>query len=79
MSAIPVIDLAQPSAAVANAIGQACVETGFFTVINHGVPASLIAKVYAVAEGFFDLPMAEKMKVARPRPEQNRGFIALGA
>jgi len=79
MSAIPVIDLAQPSAAVANAINQACVETGFFTVINHGVPASLIATVYAVAEGFFDLPMAEKMKVARPRPEQNRGFIALGA
>ena len=79
MSANAVIDLAQPGAAVANAIGQACVETGFFTVINHGVPASLIATVYAVAEGFFDLPMAEKMKVARPRPEQNRGFIALGA
>ena len=78
MSAIPVIDLAQPGAAVANAIGHACVETGFFAVINHGVPASLIATVYAVAEGFFDLPMAEKMKVARPRPEQNRGFIALG-
>ena len=51
MSAIPAIDLAQPSAVVANAIGQACVETGFFTVINHGVPASLIAKVYAVARG----------------------------
>jgi isopenicillin N synthase-like dioxygenase len=75
---IPVIDLSAGDAACSETIGRACRDTGFFVVINHGVQATLLNDVYRVAEGFFDLPLADKAKAARPRPEQNRGFQAVG-
>lgn len=76
--AIPILDLAAPEQDVATQLALACRETGFYTVINHGVPSALIAAMHADMRGFFDLPLAEKSRVARPRPEQNRGFIAEG-
>jgi isopenicillin N synthase-like dioxygenase len=75
---IPVIDLSADDRLCSKAIGQACRETGFFVAVNHGIPAPLLRDLYRVGEAFFDLPLQEKAKVARPRPEQNRGFQALG-
>lgn len=75
---IPVLDLAAPDEDVAIALDHACRGIGFYVVVNHGVPAALIDGLHAGARAFFDLPLAEKQRVARPRPEQNRGFIAEG-
>jgi isopenicillin N synthase-like dioxygenase len=86
-SDLPVIDLEplrepQVSAAVrrdiARQVASACEETGFFAVTGHGVPRAVIAKLVAQSYAFFDLPLAEKLAVRRPRPEQNRGYIAPG-
>jgi isopenicillin N synthase-like dioxygenase len=77
--AIPVLDLAMPDAEIAVALDRACREIGFYVVVNHGVQPGLIAALHAQSRAFFDLPLAEKLRVARPRPEQNRGFIAEGA
>jgi isopenicillin N synthase-like dioxygenase len=86
-SDFPVIDLEplrQPevSAAmrldVARQVARACEETGFVTVTGHGVPRAVIAELVAQSYAFFDLPLAEKLAVRRPRPEQNRGYIAPG-
>lgn len=47
---VPVIDLSgrgtpDGRAAIAAAIGRACAASGFFTVVGHGVPADLIARM----------------------------------
>ncbi len=78
MDLVPTIDLTRPDAECAAAIGEACARIGFYAVVGHGIPAAEIGAVHAAARAFFDLPMAEKRRVARPRPEQNRGFIAKG-
>ena len=78
-SGFPVIDLAavrRPD--IARQVAAACEEIGFFAVTGHGVPPAVIAELVAQSYAFFDLPLAEKLAVKRPRPEQNRGYIALG-
>ncbi len=64
MSAIPVIDLAQPGAAGGECHhGQGlCRNRSFFTVINHGVPAIADREGLCRRRNFFDLPMAKKMQ-----------------
>jgi isopenicillin N synthase-like dioxygenase len=59
-------------------VARACEETGFFAVTGHGVPRAVITDLVAQSYAFFDLPLAEKLAVRRPRPEQNRGYIAPG-
>ena len=54
-------------------------EIGFFTLAGHGVAPALVERMLETSRAFFDLPLGEKQRVARPRPEQSRGYIALGA
>src|SRR4051812_6942559 len=86
-SDFPVIDLGAvreaPVCAAArretvSRVASACEEIGFFAVTGHGVPDQVIAELVVQAYGFFDLPPTEKLAVRRPRPEQNRGYIAPG-
>ena len=83
----PVIDIAAarqpeaPNAArleIVQQVASACEEIGFFAVTGHGVPGAVIADLVAQSYAFFDLAPAEKLAVRRPRPEQNRGYIAPG-
>lgn len=87
MSAFPIIDIgaftrsgasAAEREAVARRVGDACQGIGFFAVTGHGVPQAAIDGAIAASYEFFALPLAEKMIVKRPRPEQNRGYIATG-
>ncbi|XP_012069171.2 protein DMR6-LIKE OXYGENASE 2, partial [Jatropha curcas] len=41
-------------------LGKACQDWGFFMVINHGVPESLMGSLIDTCRGFFDLPEEEK-------------------
>jgi isopenicillin N synthase-like dioxygenase len=82
---VPVVDVAPLRAggegerrAVAKAIGRACEDIGFFTIVGHGVDEALVRRMYDVSRAFFDLPVVEKQRVRRPRPEQSRGYIGLG-
>lgn len=75
---IPILDLSQDDRALAPALDAAFRDIGFASVVNHGVPAAIIAGLYAAATGFFDLPDDAKRQVARPRPDQNRGYIGYG-
>ncbi|KAJ0980311.1 hypothetical protein J5N97_008566 [Dioscorea zingiberensis] len=47
------------------AIGAACLDWGFFQVVNHGVDLKLLERVQAVAREFFALPAEEKRRVKR--------------
>ena len=89
-TSVPVIDIApfDPSRerarpierdAVVGAVDAACTDIGFFTIAGHGVPAALVDRMLATSRAFFDLPAGEKQRVARTRPEQSRGYLALGA
>ncbi len=75
---IDIDDLPAARAAVARAVDRACRDIGFFTIAGHGVPEALCQQMMAVSREFFDLPAALKQAVARPRPEQSRGYIAVG-
>ena len=85
-SVIPVIDVAPlldegNSPGIARAAEQlrhACETIGFFAVTGHGVADALKQGLAREAYAFFDLPYDEKMRVKRPKPEQNRGYIATG-
>jgi isopenicillin N synthase-like dioxygenase len=81
MTAIPVIDLAPyfdgtnaERHAVAEQIDRACREIGFFLITGHVVAADTIAQTYAMASGFFDLPVDEKLKIRQPAPNISRGY-----
>ena len=84
LTRVPVIDVAALAGdergrrAVAREIGRACEDIGFFTVVGHGVDETLVRRMYDVSRAFFDLPLAEKLRVRRPKPEQSRGYIGLG-
>ena len=67
---VPVIDIAPYFAGtpdgkrrVADQIGRACRDVGFYVIVGHGVDPTLIDQVEAVSREFFDFPVAEKMRL----------------
>eukprot|EP00250_Pteridium_aquilinum_P000377 c10411_g1_i1 orf=79-1242(+) len=66
---IPVIDISgleddKKRKLVLAEMGHACEECGFFQVVNHGIPLSLLQRTLLVARQFFDLPLEEKQAYA---------------
>jgi len=85
LTSVPVIDVAPflcggeaERRDVARVIGSACEDIGFFTIVGHGVDDALVRRMSDVSRAFFDLPVDDKQRVRRPRPEQSRGYIGLG-
>jgi isopenicillin N synthase-like dioxygenase len=84
-SEIPVIDFAPffrgseaDKRRVARQIDEACTDTGFFTIVGHGIPQAELDRVRQMAVDFFALPHEEKMKVQRPPEKVSRGYNWLG-
>ncbi|THG03958.1 hypothetical protein TEA_027628 [Camellia sinensis var. sinensis] len=72
---LPIIDLASlDRISTANSIRQACIECGFFYLINHGVEQELLKQVFDESKRFFSLPLEEKMKLLH---RENRGYTPL--
>ncbi|KAI6703217.1 hypothetical protein NL676_012353 [Syzygium grande] len=59
----------------ASLVKQACTDSGFFYVINHGISQELMEEVFAKSRQFFGLPLTEKMKLLRNA--KNRGYSPL--
>ena len=81
---VPIIDIAPfrlgdaaAKADVARAVDQACRDIGFLVIGGHGVDPGLIERTRSVSAAFFDLPLTEKMRVARPARDVTRGYIGL--
>jgi isopenicillin N synthase-like dioxygenase len=79
---IPTIDIAallgsDPVArrAVAEEIGRACEDVGFFYIRNHGIPESLIAKVYERSAQFHHSPAELRERVHVQNSQGNRGWL----
>ncbi|XP_057985673.1 2-oxoglutarate-Fe(II) type oxidoreductase-like isoform X1 [Hevea brasiliensis] len=54
------------------ALFQACLDCEFFYVVNHGISQEFMGQVFSESKRFFELPLAEKMKVFRN--EKHRGY-----
>ena len=83
-SSLPLIDIAgllgddlKARSRVARTIGDACRDTGFFYICNHGVDAALQAAVFEQAQQFFDLPPDLKAALDKAASPANRGYEAL--
>ncbi len=81
---VPVIDFAplvggSPTAidALAKQVDDAAREIGFFTVINHPVPAPLIRQVFAESARFFAQPLEEKLKLHMRNSAIFRGYLPM--
>lgn len=78
---IPVIDLAtlgkgNPSFEEITAIGKACLEFGFFHVVNHGIGEELRGNVLEKLWQFFSLPAEKKEEIHRR--DGYRGYFTKG-
>ncbi|KAJ1693823.1 hypothetical protein LUZ63_010521 [Rhynchospora breviuscula] len=65
---LPLMDLSSTDrASVAQSIRQACMDHGFFYVINHGIDDDTVSSLFSESKKFFDLPLSEKMKLERSK------------
>ncbi|CAH9086323.1 unnamed protein product [Cuscuta europaea] len=62
---VPVIDMSEEAAAVAEKIGDASREWGIFQVVKHGIPDEVIRELQRVGKEFFELPQEAKEAVAK--------------
>lgn len=85
-ASLPIIDMAplfggnrSARAAVADAIGAACRDSGFFYITGHRIDARLVAQLEDASSTFFALPMAEKMEIAMAKGGRAwRGYFPVG-
>ncbi|KAL7588685.1 hypothetical protein Lser_V15G39213 [Lactuca serriola] len=67
------IDLSSPYIPTSvSLLKQACIDSGFFYVTNHGISEEFMDEVFAESKKFFELPLEEKMKLLRN--EKHRGY-----
>jgi isopenicillin N synthase-like dioxygenase len=84
LESLPIVDVsvrrrAVAGDAIARAIDDACRASGFFVVVGHEVPATLTARVEALAREFFALADSEKADVAMPHGGRAwRGWFPVG-
>ena len=81
---IPIIDLNQPLEQYAKQIGDACRETGFFYIINHGIEESVMNDVMGASKRLFALDLESKVALSASTEEASekkgyRGYFGIGA
>lgn len=70
------IDLSNPDIHTSvSLLKQACVDSGFFYVVNHGISQEFMDEVFAQSKKLFDLPLEEKMKLLRNK--KHRGYTPI--
>ncbi len=60
---------------VADALGEAAEEFGFFYLAGHGIEQGLIDAVYAQAAAWFSRPLEEKLACYIGRSRNHRGYV----
>ena len=77
MASVPVVDISADPRAVGAELDEICRSVGFFQVIGHGVPDEVAGPAWTMAARFFDLPLADKLSVARPCAGYPYGYIPM--
>ena len=77
MPYVPVIDISADPDLVGAELDEICRTVGFFQITGHGIPDEVAGPAWRLATEFFDLPLADKLSVARPTPDYPYGYIPL--
>lgn len=79
---VPVIDVSALAGGsesaldrLAKQVHDACRDTGFFTLINHPVPAPAIAAVFEASKRFFALPLEARLRLSMGLSDSFRGYL----
>ena len=64
---------------LAEEVGAACRNVGFFYAVNHGVDEQLLDDTFKAVARFFDLPTEVKMEVHNQKTEKFRGSVRSSA
>lgn len=64
--------------AVAEAMGKACRQNGFFLLANHGLDTNVTEQAFAQTAQFFDQPLAAKQRISIERSPCHRGWFGHG-
>eukprot|EP00252_Welwitschia_mirabilis_P023089 TRINITY_DN6437_c0_g1_i1.p1 TRINITY_DN6437_c0_g1~~TRINITY_DN6437_c0_g1_i1.p1 ORF type:complete len:324 (-),score=57.09 TRINITY_DN6437_c0_g1_i1:230-1201(-) len=76
VSSIACVDLSSPDLeGSASLLRKACLDTGFFYVVNHGISEEFMQEVFEQSRRFFKLPMEQKMKLLRSK--KHRGYTPI--
>ncbi|KAK6193259.1 hypothetical protein LQW54_012645 [Pestalotiopsis sp. IQ-011] len=83
---IPTIDLtpyladpaSEESAKIVEQVRHACITSGFFQLVGHGISKELQNRVQKAAEAVFALPLETKKKLMHPSLK-NRGYEIIGS
>jgi isopenicillin N synthase-like dioxygenase len=78
VTAVPEVDLCQPTGQLRTRLREVAHEVGFFYLTGHQVPESLTRRLLAAARQLFALPQANKDAVAMIRSPHFRGYTRLG-
>ena len=63
---------------VADVVGEACRNVGFFYIKNHRMPETAITAARDAAAEYFTLPLDEKMKLDINEIQRHRGYVPRG-
>jgi len=74
---VPVVDISGDPDVVGAELDEICRTAGFFQITGHGIPADVAEPAWTMATRFFDLPLADKLTVARPAPDYPYGYMPL--
>lgn len=58
---------------LAEEVGVACRDVGFFYAVNHGVDEDLLGETFEASKKFFNLPTEVKMEVHNQKTSKFRG------
>ena len=84
MPGVAVLDLGNlrhPSVEVRRELGRRLIElcrtVGFFYIINHGISAVRVGRMFDLARDFFDLSMDQKMALSMAKSKHWRGYLPM--
>jgi isopenicillin N synthase-like dioxygenase len=77
VSQVPVVDISADPAKAGAELDEICRTTGFFQITGHGIDDGVADPAWTMATKFFDLPLEDKLAVARPAPDYPYGYIPL--
>jgi isopenicillin N synthase-like dioxygenase len=74
---VPIVDISGDPDVVGADLDEICRAAGFFQITGHGIPGDVAEPAWAMATEFFDLPLQDKLSVARPAPDYPYGYMPL--
>ena len=77
MSYVPIVDISGDPEVVGAELDEICRTVGFFQITGHGIPGDVAEPAWTMATKFFDLPLEDKLTVARPTPDYPYGYMPL--